>query len=319
MVDGTLALSIPALFLTCVQYLSLIQLGRDFEDDFGFCVLELRAIELRLVRWGKAVGITDEQSEDFVRKLEQDYTTQEAKFAQDACKQIVKQLARAQEDSKDISELNGDSKELVLIDEAQQLEQVEKKVARASRVQAKLKSGYKKSFDVTSKVFVRAKWALYKKDQLSNLLAAINKHVAQLESLFPRQSPDLAAVEAKDMEPEVIQTLKPIADAMDPLLSRALQVEAGRQGFIFENLEANDNARVQWGNNYGQVPQTEGRQVYRGIRSGGNSISQAGNNYGIPILPVHNVPVGDHLNPGRLGYHGQPGSQPFNFPAHYTM
>ncbi|KAM0720993.1 hypothetical protein Q7P37_003278 [Cladosporium fusiforme] len=286
MPDGSLALSIPGLFLTCVQYFTLIRLGRDFEADFGSCILKLRTVELRLQRWGTSVGITNEAANEF-EKLEERDDSGDIEFA---LKQISKQLSRAHEDSEAIVNRNRDPKVLDVIDEVQQLELSDAKISRASRVQAKLKFGYQKSFDLTSRVVVRTQWALYKKTHLTNLLDVVSEHVAQLETLFPAPGADLAAAEAKDkdMNPEVMKTLKPIAEELDPLLSHALQAEAGRQGVIFENLEATDNARVQWGSNYTSVPQNEGLTVYRGIRSGGNSISQAGNNYGFSSLPVYN-------------------------------
>lgn len=277
MVDGTLALSIPGLFLTCVQYFNLVQLGRNFTADFGSCLLRLRAIELRLHRWGKAAGITDE---DFATRLQERYNDQEIQFAYNACRQIKKQLMRAKEDSQEMLEDNQKPEELELVDEIQQLEICGPKTTRARRFQDKVKSGYQTTLHFGSQAAVRSKWALYKKPQLEGLLSTISEHVTTLETLFPQQELALVTTEARELEPKVIETLAPITKESDPLLANALQAEYKRQGFRYEHIEVMGHAAPHLGSVYSEVPKSEGQTVYSNLKFGGNARGQAGNIYG---------------------------------------
>lgn len=115
MVEGTLALSIPGLFLTCVQYFVLLQLGRNFEADFGSCHLQLRWIELRLQRWGRAAGITAETTEeDFLKEFEHNHDQNEVNLVFDTLEQIDVQLSRARQDSQSILQKNRNPAESTL-------------------------------------------------------------------------------------------------------------------------------------------------------------------------------------------------------------
>lgn len=276
MVDGTLALSIPGLFLTCVQYFTLVQLGRNFKNDFGSCLLQLRAIELRLQRWGRAAGITDATSEDFVKNLQERHTPQEIEFAYNACKHIKKQLSRAQEDSQDIVDENPGQEMLELVDEVQQLEICGPPTARASRVVNKLKSGYHSSLRFATKATSRTQWALYKKVDLEKLLAVIGEHVTTLEKLFPEQEKALVVAEAKDMEPEVMEALAPVLDSKDPL---ANAIQGVREGIRYEDIEVMGFANPHLGSVYNGAPQNEGSVVFKGLRYGDHASGQAGNIY----------------------------------------
>ncbi|KGO39072.1 hypothetical protein PEXP_045460 [Penicillium expansum] len=48
---------IPGMFTSCVECCRYIQFGRDFEKDFRMTLCKLEACELRLTRWGTAMGI----------------------------------------------------------------------------------------------------------------------------------------------------------------------------------------------------------------------------------------------------------------------
>ncbi|KAJ5715552.1 uncharacterized protein N7483_012733 [Penicillium malachiteum] len=63
-ISFTLALAgIPAIFTSCVDYYHYVQVGRAFERNFGIILCKLEASELRLTRWGKAMGITGPDSQ----------------------------------------------------------------------------------------------------------------------------------------------------------------------------------------------------------------------------------------------------------------
>lgn len=287
MVEGTLALSIPGLFLTCVQYFTLIQLGQNFKHDFASCHLELRWIELRIQRWGKAAGITDQSPEDFKNKFEGKHDENEVTLICDTLKQIQKQFQRAQEDSEEIikkkKRTDPETKELELINELEQLQLCEKKdakVGRTHRFVKKIKSGYASSRHVAA----QSQWALYKKTQLEHLVKMLREHVFELESVFPDQEKILVAAEAKEMDKGVMEVLAPHAKESDPLLAKAMEGEAPKRGFSYSDIKVSGYSTTQFGSIYRRKPKDEGYVEYKGIDSRGRSDAHFGNIYGYESL-----------------------------------
>ena len=257
-----IALAIPGLFLNCVELFSLVRLSYEFTNDFGSLNLQLRAIEIRLQRWGNAAGITDERSETFIRHFEKSYSSDEIRLAYNACDQIKRQLQRATKNSP-ISAMSSDSAELKVMEESQQLKTSEPDVKHAHDALSKLKIHYQSPLKPTTKVGIRGKWTLYKKTQFEELLRVIAEHVTLLEKFFPLQERVLAAQEAKALEPEAVKALVDIATTSDPILGGALRAEASRRGFSlginakagkvtaeFGNVKSDENARLYSGGKY---------------------------------------------------------------------
>lgn len=300
MASGTIALSIPGLFLTCVQYFTLVRLGREFTNDFGSCLLQLRATEIRLHRWGRAAGITDEHSETFVKQLQHTYTPQEIDFAHNACRQIEKQLRRAKEDSEEMMDKNHGPEEPDVADELRRMEICEPKASRASRALQSVKDGYVQSLRATSKAAVRGKWALYKKKELTDLLTVIGEHVATLEKLFPQQERDLAAAEATKMEREAIKILASITTARDPFLAEALRAEAPRKGYSWDDIKISGHATVHLGNNRRTENPNAAGSSWSNLTSDGYAVVHAGDNIGYEtLLPAMQSAYGP--NPSHTG------------------
>ena len=291
MAEGTIALSIPGLFLTCVQYFTLVRLGREFTNDFGSCLLQLRATEISLHRWGRAAGITDERSETFVKQLQHTYTPQEITFAHNACKQIAKQLRRAKEDSEDMLDANHGPEELDVADELRRMEICEPKASRASRALQSVKAGYEQSLRFTSKATVRGKWALYKKKELTDLLTVIGEHVATLEKLFPQQERDLAAAEATKMERDAIKILASITTARDPFLAEALRAEAPRKGYSWDNIKTSGYATAHYGTNRRTEDPNAAGSSWSNMTTDGYAVVHAGDNIGYetPLPAIRHV------------------------------
>ncbi|KAM0701961.1 hypothetical protein Q7P35_010871 [Cladosporium inversicolor] len=289
MVEGTLALSIPGLFLTCIQYFVLLQLGRNFEADFGSCILELRWIEVRLQRWGKAAGITvdgtSERPEGFLKEFGKNHGQEQVDLISDTLEQIEVQLRRAREDSQQIFKKKRNTTELELIDEVQQLKICGPKVATATRFLNKVKSGYDSHARAGAKVVAQSQWALYKKTQLESLVKALREHVAALETTIPDLERKLVATEAAEMGKEVFSVLAPIVGISDPLLAKAMQNEGPRKGFSYNDIKTDGYATARYGHLYRDTPTLEGHTSYDNMSSIGYSVVQAGNVYGYEKIP----------------------------------
>lgn len=280
MAEATIALSIPGLFLTCVQYFTLVRLGPEFTNDFGSCLLRLRATELRLHRWGRAAGITDERSKTFVKQLQNNYTQEEITFAHNACNQIAKQLRRAKEDSEDMMDMNHGAEEPDVANELERMNICAPEATRASRALKHVKLGYERSLQFTSKAAVRGKWAFYKKTELTTLLAVIGEHVATLEGLFPEQERSLAAREAASMKRDAIKVLASITTASDPLLAEALKTVAPQHGFSWDKIESTGYATIHLDNSFRDPHARHGPARWDNITSGDFATVRAGWNYG---------------------------------------
>lgn len=277
------ALAIPGLFLNCVDIFELVELGRDFDQDFGSWHLQLQSNELRFKRWGEAAGITDEESETFVKQLQKNNSPQEIKLAYKACYTIKKQLERANEDSKEMASFSDDAAELVITEEFKQLEISTPDVKHADGALKKLKNKYQRS---VRQVVVRSKWALYKRTQLKDLLEVIAEHVTVLEQLFPQQAQVLVAEEAKQLDPEAIKALKDVVSENDPFLRDALHAEAVSQGFLWEGIEVSDYNTARLGKDYRKLPPSGGSGTWTKLKSSGNSVIHAGHTYGYEKPPA---------------------------------
>jgi len=241
------------LFLTCIQFFALVRLSRDFTDDFSSCLLQLRATENRLHRWGKAAGIVDERSETFVKQLQNKYALADITVAHNACKQIAKRLSRAKEDSYDMMDMNysaHEELEMETVDEMQRMEICGPEASRASRALESVRSGYERNLRFTSRAAVRGKWTVYRKKDLTDLLAAIGEHVVTLETLFPQQERDLAAQEAASMRPDAIEALASITMTSDPFLAEALKAAAARHGLSWNEIVSTGKVTVQSRNDF---------------------------------------------------------------------
>jgi len=285
--SGTVALSIPGLLLTCVQYVVVIRLGRNFEKDFGSCNLELRWIELRMRRWGAAVGITDEGSDNFLKEFAKIHDESQAELVSDTLDQIATQLGRAKEDSEKILKKKRNPAELVLIEEVEGLSISEPKVALANRVVNKLKTTYDKRLQAGSKFVAKSEWALYRKTELENLVKFLREHVTQLEAYIPGQEHRLAVAEAKEMAKEEFEALSEVVDASDPLLADAMKQEAPKSGFSFHNVTATGYSSLRVGHLFRESrPYDVGHTAYRNLNAHDHSVVHTGNVYGYEEIPV---------------------------------
>jgi hypothetical protein len=280
MVEGTLALSIPGLVLTCNQYFVLLQLGHNFEHDFGSCHLELRWIEVRIQRWAKAAGVIDQTHEAFTKNFESEHSPEDVALAYDTWEQIALQLRRAKEDSEKILQKKRNPAELIPLDEEQQLKACDPETTQMSRFLRKVRKSYEVPLQASSKLAAQGKWALYKRTQLQDLVKTVREHITALESILPEQERGLVTAEVAQMEEGVFRALSASAKESDPLLAKAMKSKASSNGFLWEDIKNSGSAKVHLGSNHNQASQHEGSSTWRGMVNDGNARVHAGNNYG---------------------------------------
>lgn len=307
MVDEALKLRIPSLFFTCIQYLNVLQLGRNFEADFASCNLQLQWIELRIQRWGRAGGITASTAgDDFLNEFGKKHDEKDVKLACDALEQIDVQFRKAQDESQRIL-ADCDQAGLELIDEVEKVKILEPKEAHASRFVAKVKSSYDEHIRSGTKTTTKSNWAIYNRVQLQDIIKSLGDHVTTLESTIPEEGRKLVTTEVEEMDRETFAALNPVVSANDPLPANAMREDGPRKGFSWTGIQTDGDSIAQYGYNYRHVPQNEGPKRYSNIKTGGRAITHVGNTYGSENPPAmsaymhgsrsHSVPGADDTNP----------------------
>jgi len=173
MPDGTVALGLPGLFLVCVQYFELVQLGRSFKADFGSCAVRLKAAHLHLLRWGASADITDKEALE--AKLSK-YGPSELETAKELLQSIHEQFDRAQKDSsglkRRIARANTveAAKEVEELDVSEEIERAEPKWSLTYKAMDEVKVKYSKLSAAIGDTKDRARWALYDRKHLTTLV-----------------------------------------------------------------------------------------------------------------------------------------------------
>lgn len=171
----SLAVQIPGLFVSCIECLRCVQLGREFETDFELAICKLRAIELRLTRWGALMGIKGPES--IPRNGAFDKGEAEKMYLW--LEAIRREFDRAMETSEQyrmINDSNADRLQPVdteskLQSGKESLQTLYAKMCIISNVRVKIRS--------------RISWVLYRRGSFLNLIDGISDLTDRLMETFP--------------------------------------------------------------------------------------------------------------------------------------
>ena len=162
-------------FNNAVNCFRFVRLGQAFEADFTTCVIQLDLANLRLTRWGNAVGLSEVNDEDGSPSLNVNCAEGDVATATKALQHIAQLFNNAQTATNKISgekayehtdRLVGDDREL-----HSRLENLS--LSRLSKVKGTAKA--------------KTKWALYKQAEFSSLIKSIVDTISQLESTIKPQ------------------------------------------------------------------------------------------------------------------------------------
>jgi hypothetical protein len=231
----------------CFQY---VQLGKTFGRDYQTQLLKLDVAQLRLSRWGKAVGLgpdIESADEDSLRlsMIPED----DAKQAHDLLEQIIKLFGHAEASSKKQKRPKAEAEERDINEDAtkQALHNKLKRLIIGRRGLRDLKQ--------------RTKWALYYSDQLSVLVRDVSGLVDDLIGLFPSTNAaqqQLCEDEVREIEIEVeVAELRSAAEGQDDMLEKAidnLAPQVGRQpGGVSVNVTGGQHSGLIMGSNPGRI------------------------------------------------------------------
>lgn len=265
------AVSLTAIFTTCVDCFEYVQLGRNFGKDYQRALLKLDIAKLRLSRWADVVDESRNQYRVSVG------TSAEAEKVKEILGEIVACFADAQKVSQRFK-TKSSSIELQVYDVNTDLE-------------PSLRTMHDKMHDLALKrqcrstVRQKMAWALYEKKHFDRLISDVVELVDGLTQLFlatqQRQS-ELVVEEVREIESlPAFAELETAAEGIDSLLASSIQQALAAQGsHNFTKNTATDEANAQYGDEYARGAQHAGSgHTYNENLASGKAKAQYGNRY----------------------------------------
>ncbi len=271
------ALSVAALFSSCVSCFEYIQLGRQFRSDFGRCQLKLDIAAVRLARWGQAVAINEDPR--FATTPTVDKDAQQA-FA--ILEEIAALFATLQKKSKRY-ELGAKHGDLVVLGN-------EDMPPVAQRLHGRFEAIALQRQKQTS-LIMKATWALYDGKSFDKLVGEIKGFIEDLENLYPVEAAcrQLARMEVEEVDDEPsLLALQDAAANVDDVLSETIEEKVqGITGWNYaKEIKVKENARVRVGNEWSESVLARGTAVSDRTRNRaefvaarGKSVVHIGNSY----------------------------------------
>jgi hypothetical protein len=212
---------LAAIFNAALKCFSAVRVAKAFSDDYESAVLDLDNAQLRLSRWGDAVGLAGggmDDNEPLPRALGPDRARD---VAERTLRHIVHLFEEARAKAARIEQRQGQG-------QGQGNEDAEEDDARTrsfgflaardgiKRIVRQRQNG--------ASVRVMAKWVIYNKDEFNALIAAIKKHTDDLEAAFPGLKTEEARLCRSEVEQltETLKALALVAQKQDKMLAEQL-------------------------------------------------------------------------------------------------
>ena len=232
---------LAGVFTSCVDCLEYVRLGREFGNDYSTCILRLDVAQIRLERWGHAVGLA-QGSPDRSRI---DATDEEVEIAKRLLERIEEIFRKTQETSREYGPSMGTSREVELHNRDTPLE------SRVQRLSLKLHTSaasYKKKSALVTRA---AAWGIFRKKTFDQMVQDITVLIDQLVGVFPQTITDqklLAAEEVLQIEDtEDLKLLGEISRSEDEFLEKAAKQEVNLRGSTYNRLEGRGRSRLHVG------------------------------------------------------------------------
>jgi hypothetical protein len=276
------SLSTITLFTGVVDCFRYVQLGRHFADDYGKYRLQLDILELRMSRWGEAVGIHDDplfaSPNDKRGRLVLEILSQiKATFANaDKTSQRYESQVDPGSDSGFCQPSDMDAAFGAHHDRFQQI--VEKRQKETS---------FRKKFT----------WAIHHRSALDSMVNDLRDLASNLEVLFPAEMAarenQLLITEMKEIathKHDLERLQHDGVEGLDPAMDRAIKqkLDASKSSFITRRIDLGDDGKSMAGHIVS--PEFQGRELpghetisthtAEDIKTGKNARVLAGNFYG---------------------------------------
>lgn len=234
------AISIAAVFTTCIDCFEKIQFGRHFGRDFQTDQLTLSCARLRLARWGQSVDIYYDPKLGKVNA-----TVAETQLAKDTLVQILVLFAETER-------ISINYKSAAKTDEALtpfSTDDMDRSIVELDNTIKLLAVKRQRG----SRLLKRMSWALYHRTELTKLLADAVKLIDSLENMFPAPEAQVRLVreDAAAVGDKVsLELIKGNAEGVDSLLQTAIEEVLTGDRYL-NIIEVAQGGKAQIGNKYG--------------------------------------------------------------------
>jgi effector-binding domain-containing protein len=272
-ISFTLALgSIPGIFTSIVDCYQYIQFGREFENDFEISLCKLEASEMRLTRWGVAMGIDSPDT----RLRAESYNEEEIKKAYHWLKEIKRSFDTAMETSVRYTTTAKPDKLQVLDTDTE----INKRSISLKALHEKMRNINDERMKPRKRD--RIAWALYRKGSFENLIENIAELTTNLTELFPStidSQKELAKSEVGIMDTSSLRLLKEAIGEEDYVLRPVLQSEIEKRPNVFSDIKIQEQFLGQFGDNVAAGEESRSGH-YTHIDAGGSAVAHFGSNIG---------------------------------------
>lgn len=269
--------SLAGAFTACVDCFEYIQLGRQFGQDYGKCLLKLDAAKVRITRWGVAMGLGP------VLSLERRYSKSDIEMARNLLDQIMESFNEAERVSarfKNISTIKkSKTDDLLAYDANSDLDPSYQRLHSAMRelsIQRQTGTSIRK----------KAAWALYEKKKFSGMIEEVTDFITTLVELFPAAQEDqrvLCKTEVSAIrEPQDLALLNDIAGKDDAMLAAAVKKEMNGRGHSVTDWSAGENTKLRIGDENEFGVEIKSHNAARFVLSGQAEVHIGNINRGIP-------------------------------------
>lgn len=222
------SISILRFILDCINN---VQLAREFEDEFERCQLKLDILQIRLSRWGEAVGLihsdgtqpTADGGAVGSKHISRNQEKTEGDKAQQTLISIQDTLERVQKAQKNAERSLKKMKAGLVADEsANQTLDPNNMPMYVKRIRTQFDKFLQKRKTQTIKALDSVKWVMYKKSHFDKLIEDISGFAGDLESLLTEEEKqklrDLSKEECNGLNTPNLEEVKDVAEGCDPWL-----------------------------------------------------------------------------------------------------
>ncbi len=235
------AAGLASAFTACIDCFEYVQLGRQFGQDYGKCLIKLDATKVRMSRWGASMGLDPELH----LKQSISASDEEIKLAQSLLEQILDSFTDAERISerfkKHTSTQGSVSTALAVYDANTDL------ASNYQRLHLTM-SGLAKQRQKQTSVHKKLTWAIYEKKRFDRLIDDVTGFVHELVDLFPaaqegQKALCKAEVSAIEETPD-LALLNDIACKDDEILAAEVKKEMNNRGHIVTDWKAGGNSKM---------------------------------------------------------------------------
>lgn len=228
-------------FTACVDCFEYIQIGRQFGQDYGKCLLKLDAAKLRISRWGVAVGLGAEP----YLKPQISASDKEIRLARSLLEQILESFEDAERISerfkKHTSMQNANANELFVYNTTSDIGSDYQRLHLTIR---ELAHKRQKGTNIRKK----AVWALYEKKRFEGMIEDVTGFISRLVDLFPATEDDQRALCTTEVsaikKSQDLALLNNVARKDDQMFSAEITKELEKRGHNVTDWKADGSSKM---------------------------------------------------------------------------